>query len=201
MSNPETTGHLVSPASGDVTPGTVRSDLALASWELLVVDAVGNVIEFWGFKRNQGRMWALLYLRDAAMTATEIQGSLGLSKGAVSMLSRELERWQVLRRVRRPGDSAWRFAAATDLLRMIHRVLAEREIVFLGRVAADLAAAERAARAAADVAPEVVDRVTRMRRLAEVVEKAVRVLSETSRLDISGLVGVLHATGRRMVTR
>ena len=37
----------------DVGPGT------LAPWEALVVDAVGNVIDFWKFKRNQGRVWAL----------------------------------------------------------------------------------------------------------------------------------------------
>ena len=35
----------------------------LPRWEALTTDAVGNVIEFWGFKHNQGRVWALLYLR------------------------------------------------------------------------------------------------------------------------------------------
>ena len=44
----------------------------LLPWEALVVDAVGSVIDFWKFKRNQGRVWALLYLRGRALSAAEI---------------------------------------------------------------------------------------------------------------------------------
>ena len=45
----------------------------MIGWEQVAIDAVGNVIEFWGFKRNQGRVWALLYLRDVALTAAELE--------------------------------------------------------------------------------------------------------------------------------
>jgi DNA-binding transcriptional regulator GbsR (MarR family) len=69
----------------DLAPGLPR-------WEALAIDAVGNVIEFWGFKHNQGRVWAVLYLRGMSMTATQLEEELGLSKGAVSMLVRDLER-------------------------------------------------------------------------------------------------------------
>ena len=41
----------------------------LPQWEAMAIDAVGRVIEFWGFKRNQGRVWALLYLRSVPMSA------------------------------------------------------------------------------------------------------------------------------------
>ncbi len=30
--------------------------------ETLVTDAIGQLMEFWGFKRNMGRVWAMLYL-------------------------------------------------------------------------------------------------------------------------------------------
>ena len=63
----------------------------LAPWEALVVETIGNVIGFWNFKRNQGRVWALLYLRDRPLSAGELQEALGLSKGASSMITRELE--------------------------------------------------------------------------------------------------------------
>ena len=43
-------------AAPETSPGLPR-------WESLAIDAVGNVIEFWGFKHNQGRVWAVLYLR------------------------------------------------------------------------------------------------------------------------------------------
>ena len=35
---------------------------------LKVADAVGALIEAWGFKRNMGRMWAVLYLEDHPLT-------------------------------------------------------------------------------------------------------------------------------------
>src|SRR5262249_42491036 len=99
----------------------------LAHWEMIAIDAVGNVIEFWGFKRNQGRVWALLYLRDETLSAATIEKQLALSKGGVSMLLRDLERWGVLRRVRAPGEAAWRYRAETELVRMVTRVVEHRE--------------------------------------------------------------------------
>ena len=71
--------------------------------ECQAADAVGNFIEFWGFKRNHGRIWALLYLQGQPLTAAELQSRLGLSKGGVSMMTRELERWGVIHRRRPPG--------------------------------------------------------------------------------------------------
>jgi DNA-binding transcriptional regulator GbsR (MarR family) len=170
----------------------------LVEWESLVVDAVGNVIEFWGFKRNHGRLWALLFLRDASMTASELQRVLGLSKGAISMITRELENWHVLYRVRSPGESMWRFGSNSDLLAMINRVLEMREIEFLSRVRADLEMAESLAKADSSAEADVVNRVSQMRTLAATVERAVRVFLCTARLDISGLTGVLQAVRRRV---
>jgi DNA-binding transcriptional regulator GbsR (MarR family) len=53
--------------------------------EALVSDSIGRLIEFWGFKRNMGRLWAILYLSDRPLSAPEIQDRLQLSSGAVSM--------------------------------------------------------------------------------------------------------------------
>jgi DNA-binding transcriptional regulator GbsR (MarR family) len=193
MSKPPV-GHIDASPAHAPAPDTV---VPLAPWEILVCDAVGNVIEFWGFKRNQGRVWALLYLRDAALSATELQELLGLSKGAVSMITRELEQWSVVSRVRRPGDAAWRFAANTELLSMVNRVLESRELGFIARVCADLESAERAARQDPAASDAVVERVVKMRRLADLVEHSLRVFLRTSRLDVSALIDVLQSRVRR----
>ena len=50
---------------------------------LKVADAVGALIEGWGFKRNMGRMWAVLYLEDHPLSAAELGDRLGLSTGVV----------------------------------------------------------------------------------------------------------------------
>jgi DNA-binding transcriptional regulator GbsR (MarR family) len=171
---------------GTVLP--TREQSALADWERLVVDAVGNVIELWGFKANEGRIWALLYLRARPFTAAEIQQALGLSKGAVSMVTREAEQWGVLHRVRE-GAKAWRFAAETDFLSMIGRVVESREARFIARVKADLSQAEALARRSAT--REQIDRIVRMRRLAVLVDRAIAMFLKTALFDVAGALGIL----------
>jgi DNA-binding transcriptional regulator GbsR (MarR family) len=178
-------------------PGSPASEVPaqagkLAPWEAIAVDAVGNVIEFWGFKRNQGRVWALLYLRGEALTAGEIERELDLSKGGVSMLLRDLERWGVIQRVRLPQDSAWRYAAETDLVRMVTHVIEEREAGFVARIRADLAEARRLAQSVTGVPGERLARLEKMTTLAEHVERALRLFIKTSRLDVSGVLAVFR---------
>ncbi|MCC6751116.1 MAG: MarR family transcriptional regulator [Deltaproteobacteria bacterium] len=172
-------------------PGT------LVPWEALVVDAVGNVIDFWKFKRNQGRIWALLYLRGHTMTAAQIQAALGLSKGAVSMLVRELEQRGVVLRVRSPREDVWRYAAETELMRMIGRVVSERERALVQSVRRDLERAERRAKEEAGVSRDVLDRLRRMRMLAVFIDKALKVFVDTARLDVVQVLDVLRDRTRR----
>lgn len=157
------------------------------NWESMAVDAVGNVIEFWGFKRNQGRVWAFLYLRDEALSAAEIEKELDLSKGGVSMLIRDLERWGVVLRVRIQGDSSWRYRAETDLLQMARRVIEEREFAFISRIRTDLVEARKLAEQDPAAPKAKIDRIRRMELLAEATEKALSVFLKTSRFDVGAM--------------
>ena len=177
--------------------GEGSSNGRLAPWEAISIDAVGNVIEFWGFKRNQGRVWALLYLRGEPLTAGELERELELSKGGVSMLLRDLERWGVVRRVRSPQDSAWRYGAETDLIRMVSHVIEEREAGFIERIRADLAEARRLAGEAGNVPHEHLRRLEKMATLAEHVERALRLFIKTARLDVGGILGALREESNR----
>ncbi len=163
---------------------------SLEPWEALVVDAVGNVIDFWKFKRNHGRIWALLYLRGVRMSVPELQTALGLSKGAGSMLTRELEHWGVIHRVRSPADTSWNYVAETHLMTMVMRVVEERERALVLRVATDLAAAIKLAQRA-KVDPAVIERIERMSKLATVVEKSIDIFLRTARFDLSEAGAVL----------
>ncbi len=166
------------PPPVDAEPGR-----RLRPWEARAIDAVGSVIEFWGFKRNQGRVWALLFSRGEALSAAEIQRDLSLSKGAVSIITRELERWRVIRRERRPGDEIWRFAAEQSLMEMIGRVLAEREMRLVRGVEEALKRAEVEARADPHATPEELARLGRMRLLAALVARSLTLFQKTARLD------------------
>src|SRR3981189_929657 len=96
-------------------------------------DAVGALMEFWGFKRVMGRIWALLYLRGDELSASELCDQLSISSGAASMALSELEHWAVVRRIRRAGDRREYFEAETDVWKMISRALRERELTQIER--------------------------------------------------------------------
>jgi DNA-binding transcriptional regulator GbsR (MarR family) len=97
--------------------------------EVLISDSIGRLIEFWGFKRNMGRLWAILYLTDQALSAPEIQKRLQLSSGAVSMTLNELTRWGVVKKVWIQGERRDHYTAEGNLWKMISRVFNERERV------------------------------------------------------------------------
>lgn len=178
--------------SDDDSPVSFETSPDLTEWEALVVDAVGTVIEFWGFKRSHGRLWALLYLRGEALTALELQEALGASKGAISMITRELEQWGVIKRTRSPSDAAWRFDAETNLMRMVRRVIEDREIRVITRAREDLERAERIAQKDKSVKPAVLTRLSRMRSLATFIERAVRAFLQTSKLDVGSAASLLE---------
>ncbi|MEM1415674.1 MAG: MarR family transcriptional regulator [Myxococcota bacterium] len=99
----------------------------LFAGEALASDAIGQLIEFWGFKRNMGRLWTVLYLAREPLSARQLQARLGLSSGAVSMTANELQRWGVVKKVWVHGERRDYFVAEGNFWKMISRVLEERE--------------------------------------------------------------------------
>ena len=104
-----------------------RQKQALWPTELAVSDTVGRLMEFWGFKRNMGRIWAVLYLSPDPLSAEDLRNLLQLSSGAVSMTLSELSRWGVVRKVWVQGERKDFFTAEVQLWRMISRVFNDRE--------------------------------------------------------------------------
>jgi DNA-binding transcriptional regulator GbsR (MarR family) len=95
--------------------------------ELLAADAIGDVIEHWGFRKVLGRVWTVLFISAEPMPAAAIGDRLQMSSGAVSMALTELQRWGVVKRVWRPGERKEFFEAETDFWKMISKVFDERE--------------------------------------------------------------------------
>jgi DNA-binding transcriptional regulator GbsR (MarR family) len=95
---------------------------------LRVADTVGGVIEFWGFKRNMGRMWGLLYLERKPLSAADLGERLSLSSGAVSMALADLQQWGVVKKSLVLGERRDYFEAERDIWKMVSRVFREREL-------------------------------------------------------------------------
>jgi len=108
-----------------VTPADQESHAREA--ELLAADAIGDVIEHWGFRKVLGRVWTVLFIAAEALPAAVLSERLSMSAGAVSMSLTELQRWGVVKRVWRPGERKEYFEAETDFWKMISKVFDERE--------------------------------------------------------------------------
>ncbi len=109
--------------------------------ELRAADAIGAVMQFWGFRRAMGRVWTVLYLSPEPLPASELQTRLGMSAGAASMTLGELAAWGAVKRTFRPGDRRDFWEAETQIGRLLVRVLRERELVLVREVASALGAA------------------------------------------------------------
>ena len=112
--------------------------------ELAVADAIGSLIEYWGFKRALGRIWTVLYLSPEPLGAAEIAERLHMSSSAVGLAVGELLEWGVILRAWRPGERRYFFTAETSIAKLVRRVLRERELVLLKEVGSALESAEQA---------------------------------------------------------
>lgn len=92
-----------------------------------VSDAIGQMMSFWGFRRNLGRIWAGLYLSPRPLTSAELCDELKLSTGSVSMALGELKRWGAIRKHHVPGDRRDHWVVEEDIWATVSRVMAQRE--------------------------------------------------------------------------
>ena len=164
-----------------------------AEAELLAAEAIGSLIEFWGFKRQMGRIWTLLYLSDEPLPASDICDRLQLSAGAASMTLAELEHWGVVHRLRKPGERRDFFGAETDIWKMVTHVWRERELRQIDRAQQAFDRAKRlmeplAARKNATRAHKVkLQRLRQLAALAKVGESLARMVVENGKLDLGPL--------------
>jgi HTH-type transcriptional regulator, glycine betaine synthesis regulator len=186
-----------------------RSDLPEAPSDLwpseqLLSDAVGRLMEFWGFKRHMGRIWTVLYLSDEPLGATELRDKLQLSAGSVSMALNELLRWGVVKKIWVHGQRRDYFVAESNLWKMISRVFRERELVevleaigamesALQSLEEKIATGDAATRARAETQRA---RIERLLDLARLGRRLIEGLLDTARLDAIPLTRFLLGSRR-----
>ena len=167
--------------------------------EAAVSDVVGRLIEFWGFKRNMGRIWSVLYLSPEPLSAEDLRQALKLSSGAVSMTLNELSRWGVVRKVWVQGERKDFYAAEVQLWRMISRVFSEREkteivmaIEAFEEALADVSklrhSTDPKTRARAELQYE---RIKQLLELARLGKRLIETLLATAKIDAEPLVRFL----------
>jgi len=191
------------PTSTAVTPRSTSH--ALSRSDLAVADAVGSLMELWGFRRQLGRIWSVLFLSEKPLAAPELCERLQISTGLLSMSLAELRQWGVVKSVQVRGDRKEHFEAETDIWKLVRRVLAERETKAVERALAIIDGALSDVRGAlSDLDPRVKAAARfRVRRLEQLVALCrtglllLRTLLEGARVDMGPLRALSEALGRR----
>jgi DNA-binding transcriptional regulator GbsR (MarR family) len=91
----------------------------------------GDMGSHWGVNRSVAQIHALLYLSARPLTADDIAETLGMARSNVSNSIKELQAWNLIRRVPVRNDRRDHFGAETELWEMFMRIAAgrkEREI-------------------------------------------------------------------------
>jgi DNA-binding transcriptional regulator GbsR (MarR family) len=191
----EATTHSVAPATSH----------SLQHADLAVADAVGALMELWGFRRQLGRVWAVLFLSDLPLAAPELCDRLQISTGLLSMSLAELREWGVVKGVTVPGDRKEHYAAETNVWKMVTRVLREREKRAVEAALLTFEAALREIRRAADDVDPAVKalarfKAKRMELLSDLCRAALgllRLLVDSARADAGPIKLLSEALGRR----
>ncbi len=178
---------------------------ALARAELRAADAVGALMELWGFRRQLGRIWTVLFLSERPLPAPDLCERLQISTGLLSMSLAELRRWGVVRTVSVRGERKEHYEAETNVWKMVRRVLAERERRAVEEALQAFESALADVRdALTDVDPAVKAAARfRLRRLAELVTLTrtalgiLRVLLDSARVDLAPLKAFSDALSGR----
>lgn len=111
-----------------------------------VADQVGRLMEFWGFKRNLGRAWTVLFFSPEPLGAAELSERLHLSASAVSLSLGELLRWGAVRKTWVPGERRDFFEVETSIWKLVTRVVQQRELSLVRESAEVFADAEQVIR-------------------------------------------------------
>src|SRR5213078_116687 len=120
----------------------------------LFVDGMGAAAATSGIlSQLQGRIFALLYLRDGPVALEEIASELEQSKSNVSVNIRGLVDWHLVRRTRVGGSRKDHYEAATDFWRVLQEIMERRFRWNVRQVLATIDETERAIAAERGSAP------------------------------------------------
>ena len=158
---------------------------------LRVADAVGAAIEFWGFRRPMGRLWALLYLSPQPLSAADVGERLAMSAGAVSMTLNELQKWGVVKKTWVPGERREYFEPEISIWKMVSRVFRERELVQIRESIEVFDTALRELGKLGRARPKfIIERIESLRQLAAVAQMLLEAVLEGHKIDIAALKGL-----------
>jgi len=163
-------------------------------------EAIGQIIESWGFKKIMGMTWAFLYLCPEPASAKDICTALNISPALASITLQELTRWQVLKKISPLGKRRDYYIAEHDMWKMLNKILEYRERPQVENVKTKLGLALTALDQENRIRPDLKSKRTcqfqrvRIEDLASITNMAMGLMdavSKEGRIDISPMTSIL----------
>ncbi|MXP28299.1 MarR family transcriptional regulator [Porphyrobacter algicida] len=147
----------------------------------------------WGVNRSVAQIHALLYLSTQPRHAEEICEKLGLARSNVSNGLKELQSYQIVRRVHVEGDRRDHFIADTDLWDMLMKITAERKRREIDPTIQLLRELSQSLDGRTDIPEHVRERISRMH---DFIGTLANWYADVRRLPKSTLVTLMKLGGR-----
>ena len=109
------------------TDNTVHNDATPAAIDAFILQW-GDLGGQWGVNRSVSQVHAFLYLQDEPITADRIAAEFGMARSNVSNSLKELQVWNLVRRVPVKGDRRDHFVAETDVWQIAQRIAEGRKL-------------------------------------------------------------------------
>jgi DNA-binding transcriptional regulator GbsR (MarR family) len=94
--------------------------------EYAFVQHFGEMGSRWGINRTVGQMYALLVISEDPLNPDQLAGALDLSRSNVSMGIKELNAWNLLRTVSKPGDRKTYYTTPEDIWEIARTLIMEK---------------------------------------------------------------------------
>lgn len=97
---------------------------------------IGDFIQYWGFKKIHGQIWATVFLSKEPIDATTLVKRLRVSKALVSLALKDLVEFEVIQVAGTGSRRKTLYQSHPDLIYVISQVLIAREKKLLAEIRA-----------------------------------------------------------------
>ncbi|MBM4317935.1 MAG: hypothetical protein FJ116_10705 [Deltaproteobacteria bacterium] len=100
----------------------------------LLADQIGDFIEYWGFRKIEGKIWSYLFLSDKPLNAEELMARVKISKAMLSLALGKLLKYDVIRKAYPDRERHQAYVINPNVIEVINNVLRTRERQLLGKI-------------------------------------------------------------------
>jgi DNA-binding transcriptional regulator GbsR (MarR family) len=100
----------------------------------VLADQIGDFIQYWGFRKTEGKLWTYLFLSDQPLNAEELMERTQISKAMLSLALGELIKYDVIRKAYPDRKRNQAHVINPNVIEVINNVLRTRERQLLGKI-------------------------------------------------------------------